>query len=439
VGGNDSDGVDRLGGGASRGERADARLSAQLQELLARHRRGAVVTVTRLVGDFAVAEDAVQEACAAALVQWPSAGIPREPRAWLVGVARHKALDYLRREARRGALEARAASEIAHSAPIDGVSSSEDDDELCLLFMCCHPALEPEARVALTLRAVGGLTTAEIAAAFLVPEPTMAKRLVRAKHKINRAGIPFRLPAPEAFPARLRDVLRVIYLVFSEGHMASTGEALIRGSLCEHGIRLAHELRAMLPAEPEVEGLLALLLLTDARRAARQDHDGTPLTLEEQDRARWDADEIAEGERLIEHALRRGRPGPYQLQAAIAACHSTARSAEQTDWRQIAALYDELMRFEPTPITRANRAIAMAMAEGPAAGLRILDTLADDPQLARWPRLRIARADLLARLGDAGAACAEYQAALDQAPSGPERRFIQGRVTEISRQEPGRK
>ena len=398
-----------------------------------------MATVTRLVGDFAAAEDAVQEACAAALMQWPREGVPREPRAWLVAVARHKALDYLRREARRDALESRAAGEIAHLAVRGGDSPSEADDDLCLLFMCCHPALEPEARVALTLRAVCGLTTAEVAAAFLVPEPTMAKRLVRAKHKISRAGIPFRLPAPEAFQARLRDVLRVVYLVFSEGHMASAGNALIRASLCEQAIRLARELRATLPGEPEVEGLLALLLLTDARRGARQDQDGTPLTLEEQDRTRWDTDEIAEGEQLVEQALRRGRPGSYQLQAAIAACHSTAASAQQTDWRQIAALYDELARCEPTPITRANQAIAMAMAEGPAAGLRILDTVAEDPQLARWPRLRIARADLLSRRGDIGAACTEYQAALDQTPSGPQRRFIERRLTELSGQEHGRR
>jgi RNA polymerase sigma-70 factor (ECF subfamily) len=391
-----------------------------------------VATVTRLVGDFAAAEDAVQEACAAAVEQWPAAGIPREPRAWLVGVARHKALDYLRREARRSALEARAASETARSAALGGPSSSEADDELCLLFMCCHSALEPEARVGLTLRAVCGLTTNEIAAAFLVPEQTMAKRLVRAKHKIARAGIPFRLPAPDAFQARLRDVLRVVYLVFSEGHMASGRTGLVRRPLCDEAIRLARELRVLLPADPEVEGLLALLLLTDARRAARQDQDGTPLSLEEQDRTRWDTDKIAEGEQLIEQALRRGRPGTYQLQAAIAACHSTARSAQQTDWPQIAALYDELLRFEPTPITRANQAIAVAMAEGPAEGIGILDTLAEDPQLARWPRLRIARGDLLARAGDRAAARTEYRAALDHTPSGPERRFIERRLSELT-------
>jgi RNA polymerase sigma-70 factor (ECF subfamily) len=391
-----------------------------------------VATVTRLVGDFAVAEDAVQEACAAALEQWPAMGVPGEPRAWLVGVARHKALDYLRRESRRGALEVRAAGEIARSGAGGAASASEADDELCLMFMCCHPALDPDARVALTLRTVCELTTAEIAAAFLVPEQTMAKRLVRAKRKIDRAGIPFRLPAPEAFPARLRDVLRVVYLVFSEGHMASGHNALVRRQLCEHAIRLAGELRVMLPADPEVEGLLALLLLTDARRAARQDQDGTPLSLEEQDRTRWDTAKIAEGEQLIEQALRRGRPGPYQLQAAIAACHSTARSAEQTDWPQIAALYDELLRYEPTPITRANQAIAVGMADGPAKGLSILDALAEDPQLAQWPRLRIARGDLLARLGDRSSACAEYQAALEQTPSGPQRQFIRRRLTELA-------
>jgi RNA polymerase sigma-70 factor (ECF subfamily) len=310
--------------------------------------------------------------------------------------------------------------------------SSGEDDELALIFLCCHPALDPAVRVSLTLRSVGGLTTAEIAAAFLVPQATMAKRLGRAKTKIRQAGIPLRMPGVSELAGRLATVLRVIYLIFTEGHMATSGETLVRGSLCDTAIRLSRALCGLLPEEPEVTGLLALLLLTDARRAARVGADGELVVLEEQDRRLWDGAMIAEGLALVDGALRVGRPGPYQLWAAIAACHSGAPSATETDWRQIAGLYGELIRYEPTAVVEANRAIAVAMAEGPAAGLVILDTVGTHPQLARWPQLHVARADLLARLSRFEEAVAAYQTALSLEPPLVERRFIQDRMRALS-------
>jgi RNA polymerase sigma-70 factor, ECF subfamily len=389
-----------------------------------------VATVTRLVGgDLGLAEDAVQDACAAALDHWPEAGVPSDPRAWLVSVARHKALDRIRREARRPDKERAAMRDFG---PPDLPPAAGTDDELGLIFMCCHPALDPEVRVALTLRSVCGLTTAEIARAFLVPEPTMAKRLVRAKHKIRGAGIPLRVPGPDELEDRLAAVLRVVYLVFTEGHMASGGERLIREELCDTAIRLARALAGLLPGEAEVTGLLALLLLTDARRPARTDAHGDLVVLEEQDRSRWDRSLIAEGEALVTEALRQGRPGPYQLHAAIAACHSTAASAADTDWRQIAALYGELLRYEPSPVIEANRAVAVAMAEGPAAGLVILDTVAAHPQLRRWPQLHVARAELLRRLDRRAEAADAYRIALQLEPPAPERAFIGRRLAELA-------
>jgi RNA polymerase sigma-70 factor, ECF subfamily len=390
-----------------------------------------VATVTRLVGgDLGLAEDAVQDACAAALDHWPEAGVPSDPRAWLVSVARHKALDRIRREARRPDKERAAMRDLG--PPDLPPAAGTGDDELGLIFMCCHPALDPEVRVALTLRSVCGLTTAEIARAFLVPEPTMAKRLVRAKHKIRGAGIPLRVPGPDELEDRLAAVLRVVYLVFTEGHMASGGERLIREELCDTAIRLARALAGLLPGEAEVTGLLALLLLTDARRPARTDAHGHLVVLEEQDRSRWDRSLIAEGEALVTEALRQGRPGPYQLHAAIAACHSTAASAADTDWRQIAALYGELLRYEPSPVIEANRAVAVAMAEGPAAGLVILDTVAAHPQLQRWPQLHVARAELLRRLDRRAEAADAYRIALQLEPPAPERAFIGRRLAELA-------
>ncbi len=392
------------------------------------------------MGDLEVAEDAVQDACAAALAQWPSDGVPASPRAWLIGAARHKALDRLRREARRADKEAEAMRESSAGEPASGWPSSGRpaggwpagaDDELGLIFTCCHPALDPAVRVSLTLRSVCGLGTAQIAAAFLVPEPTMAQRLVRAKRKIRQAGISFRVPPPADLPGRLAGVLRVVYLVFTEGHKPASGRSLVHGELCDQAIRLARALAILLPDEPEVTGLLALLLLTDARRDARVSADGDLVLLADQDRARWDQEMIADGEALVERALRRGRPGAYQLQAAIAACHSGAPSAAATDWREIAALYGELIRYEPTPVTEANRAVAVAMSEGPSAGLVILDAVGKDPQLARWPQLHVARAELLRRIGRTDDAAAAYRAALALEPTTPEQAFIGRRLREL--------
>lgn len=389
-----------------------------------------MATVTRLIGDLEVAEDAVQDACEAALVVWDEQGIPANPRAWLIGTARHKAVDRVRREARRSDKETAAMRDLADRDGPAFLPSEEDD--LALLFMCCHPALERGARIALTLRCVCGLSTAEIAAGFLVPEPTMAKRLVRAKQKIRQAGIPFRTPSAEDLPSRLADVLRVVYLVFTEGHMTSIGPDLVRDDLCDTAIELARAIIDRLPDNPEAEGLLGLLLLTDARRPARTTPDGELVLLEDQDRSLWDRAKIAEGEAVLERALRRGRPGPYQLWAAIAACHSTAPSAAETGWRQIAALYGELIRYEPTATVEANRAIAVAMAEGPAAGLVILDTIALNPILERWPHLHMARADLLRRLGRHDDAVDAYRTALELEPSAAERSFIATRIQQLT-------
>jgi RNA polymerase sigma-70 factor (ECF subfamily) len=402
-------------------------VSDSLDRLIRQHWWAAVATLCRLTGDLGTAEDAVQDACVAALERWPTAGVPANARGWLIGVARHKAVDRLRREAVRGAKEAASMHELDQSGP-----QPEPADQLGLVFMCCHPALDAAARVALTLRSVCGLSTAQIAAAFLVPEETMAKRLVRAKAKIREARIPFRVPGQEDLPARLGAALRVIYVLFTEGHMASRGEALVRGELCDTAISLARGLSGLLPGEPEAMGLLALLLLTDARRAARTDDVGDLVLLADQDRGRWDREMIAEGDAVLETALRQRRPGPYQLHAAIAACHSTALSAATTDWRQIALLYAELIRYEPTPVVEANRAVAVAMAEGPAAGLVILDALAHHPQLRRWPQLHIARADLLRRLGRGGEADAAYRAALDLEPASATRSFIAKRLRELT-------
>jgi RNA polymerase sigma-70 factor (ECF subfamily) len=439
-------------------------VTGPLDQLIHQQWWAAVATVCRLTGDLDAAEDAVQDACVAALERWPAAGVPDNVLGWLIGVARHKAVDRLRREANRGAKEAAAMREISDSGTAAGArawaeagakvwagawteagaeagagigtGAGEDGspratDPLGLMFLCCHPALDVSARVALTLRSVCGLSTAEIAAAFLVPEETMAKRLVRAKAKIREARIPFRIPGEAELPERLGAVLRVIYLLFTEGHMASRGEALVRGELCDHAIALARGVAELLPGEPEAAGLVALLLLTDARRAARTDDLGDLVLLEDQDRGRWDPDMIAEGEAVLEAALGQGRPGRYQLHAAIAACHSTSASAESTDWRQIALLYAELVRHEPTPVVEANRAVAVAMAEGPAAGLVILDALAHHPQLRRWPQLYIARAELLRRLGRDDEAINAYRSALELEPAAASRSFIARRLREL--------
>ncbi len=390
----------------------------------------AVATLTRLTGDLEAAEDAVQDACALALTKWPAEGVPSSPCGWLIGVARHKALDRLRREGRRARLEAAAmrgwpgtAGEPSGEA---GTAAATADDELALIFMCCHPALDPEARIALTLRCVCGLATADIAAAFVVPEPTLAQRLVRARRKIRQAGMRLKPPDREDLPRRLAAVLRVIYLVYTQGHMAAAGPDLVRGSLCEQAIRLARALAVLIPGEPEVAGLLALLLITDARRAARISDAGDLVPLGQQDRDRWDAATIAEGTALLEQALVAGRPGPYQLHAAIAACHVQP----DTDWREIAALYGELTRHEPTTVTEANRAVAVAMAEGPAAGLAILDSLG--PRLARWPQFHIARAELLHQASRTDEAIVAFRKALALPLPKPAQAFLQHRITDLA-------
>jgi RNA polymerase sigma-70 factor, ECF subfamily len=390
----------------------------------------AVAVVARLSGDLQFAEDAVQEACAAALVQWPASGVPRNPGNWLITAARHKATDRLRRESRRAHKEAESMRDFRDIPAVQHSAADQfRDDQLGLIFMCCHPALDPSVRIALTLRSVCGLTTEEIAAVFLVPEPTMAQRLVRAKRKIVQAGIPLRVPAPDSLAERLPAVLRVIYLVFTHGHRPRTP---VRTDLCDEAIRLARVLRELLPDEPEVAGLLALLLLTDARRPARVDADGDFILLAEQDRSRWITAQIDEGATLLEATLRTGRVGSYQLQAAIAACHSTAASAEATEWSEIAVLYGELMRYEPSPVVEANRAIAVAMAEGPSAGLVILDAVAHHPQLAHWAQLQIARADLLTRLDRRADAISAYRRALELEPPLAEQRFIANKIRELS-------
>ncbi|WP_345627351.1 RNA polymerase sigma factor [Rugosimonospora acidiphila] len=419
-----------MGGDSSGCSRVDAGL---IEQHFRAHWWPAVASVTRLVGDLATAEDAVQEAYLAAAVQWPAQGAPANPRAWLIGVARHKALDTIRRDVRRREKESAAAITVG---PAPGSSSSADPmtdhDQLGLIFMCAHPALDLPSQVALTLRSLCGLSSTEIAALFLVPEATMAKRLTRAKRKIRDTGIRLRVPEPELLGERLAGVLRVIYLVFTEGHKASTGTQLVRGQLCDLGIDLARGLARLLPAEPEVAGLVALLLLVDARRVARTDDVGRLVLLEDQDRTRWNKNMIREGERLLEQALRSGRPGPYQLHAAIAACHSTAPRAEDTDWRQIVLLYGELLRYEPNPVVEANRAIAVAMSDNPSTGLEILDRLRGHPQLRDWPHLHIARADLLRRLARAPEAIDAYRTALRLPLTAAEQTFVTERINQLA-------
>jgi len=381
----------------------------------------------------------VQEACAAAVAQWPRDGLPPNPRAWLIATAWHKAVDAMRRDALRADREVAALGLAMRAEPAvvadpgpAGAAVLAGDDELALIFACCHPALDPAVRVALTLRSVCGLSTSEVAAAFVVDERAMAQRLVRAKRKIRQAGIPLTVPGSTELAGRLGAVLRVVYLVFTEGHRASSGPELIRADLCEEAIRLARGLAALLPAEPEVSGLLALLLLTDARRPARTAADGLPILLADQDRTAWDQAKIAEGDALLTGALRAGRPGPYQLHAAIAACHSTAASAEATDWPQIAALYSELVRHEPTAVVAANQAVAVAMAGRPQHGLAMLDELTASGRLDRWPQLHIARAELLRRAGREAEALAAYRSALAAGPPATERAFIESRMAVVT-------
>jgi RNA polymerase sigma-70 factor (ECF subfamily) len=387
-----------------------------------------------MTGNWDLAEECAQDAFAQALKTWASEGVPRRPGAWLTTVARNRALDRLR----RGAAESVKLREAAVLSPADdpgwdpGDDSGIRDDRLRLMFTCCHPALPLEARVALTLRTLAGLTTAEIARAFLVPEATMAKRLVRAKHKIHNAGIPYRVPPAHLLPERTSGMLAVLYLLFNEGYTASAGADLVRGGLCAEAIRLARALVQLMPDEPEAVGLLALMLLHDARRETRVDAAGDLVRLEDQDRSRWNRQEIDEGVRLLEAALRRGRPGPYELQAAIAACHATAAEAAATDWAQIARLYGMLAELVPSPVIELNRAVAVAMADGPAAGLELVAGLEASGALRGYHLLPATRADLLRRLGRAAEAAAGYREALGLAATDAERRYLAGRLAETA-------
>jgi RNA polymerase sigma-70 factor (ECF subfamily) len=383
-------------------------------------------------GDWDLAEECVQEAFTQALVSWASDGVPERPGAWLTTVARNRALDRLRRQANENRKLQEVSVMAEQTVAPAMVAETEDipDERLRLLFTCCHPALPLEGRVALTLRTLAGLTTAEIARAFLVPEATMTKRLVRAKQKIQRAGIPYRVPPRHLLAERTSAVLAVVYLLFNEGYGATSGADLLRVDLSAEAIRLGRVLAALMPDDPEVLGLLALLLLTDARRAARLNDDGDIVTLEDQDRTRWDGALIAEGMRLLRAAGPLASAGPFQLQAAISSCHAEPEATD-TDWRQIAQLYEQLARIMPSPVVSLNHAVAVAMAYGPEAGLARLNELDARGSLSRYHLLPATRADLLRRLGRREAAAVSYRQALALAPTAPERRFLQRRIGEM--------
>ncbi len=390
--------------------------------------RRVFATLVRLLGDFDAAEEALHEAFRAALEQWPRDGVPANPRAWLVSAGRFKAIDRIRRDARIDALDDETAQNIP--APEAEETGDIEDDRLRLVFTCCHPALAPDAQVALTLREVCGLTTEEIARAFLSTPPTLAQRIVRAKNKIRDARIPYRVPSPEELPQRLDSVLRVIYLVFNEGYAASSGATLTRHDLSGEAIRLARLVVELLP-EPEAMGLLALMLLHESRRAARSDGNGDLVLLEDQDRSAWNRDMIREGITLVERALATRRVGPYALQAAISAVHAEAAETAATDWAQITGLYDLLLRIEPSPVVELNRAVAVAMRDGPAAGLALVEALLERGELGDYRLAHAARADLCRRLGRHDEARAAYRRALELTRQAPERRFLERRLAEL--------
>ncbi len=423
-------------------EDAAQRARAAVDAVYRSESRRVFATLVRLLGDFDLAEEALAEAFRSALEQWPRDGVPGNPRAWLVSAGRFRAIDSIRRQRRFDSLEDHAefAASIADEGAAPGDGEEIADDRLRLVFTCCHPALASDAQVALTLREVCGLTTEAIAHAFLTPAPTLAQRIVRAKAKIRDARIPYQVPVANELPERLASVLRVIYLVFNEGYSASAGEALTRHDLSTEAIRLGRLLVELLP-EPEAIGLLALMLLTDARRAARTTDSGDLVLLADQDRSRWNRALIDEGLALVARAFESRRAGPYTLQAAIAAVHAQARTADTTDWNEIAGLYGALARIEPSPVVELNRAVAIAMRDGPAAGLALVDALLVRGELTDYHLAHSARADFCRRLGRADEARAAYERALALARTEPERRFLRRRLAELSHvvagEEPG--